>query len=295
MAMWDLGINTQIWVAGFCAKDVGLVERAAAMGFDAIEVSYGPDAPGRFPTGELRDALRKTKLRSTFCGFLSDELDITSGERGPTAAALKYFEHALSAAAEVGAEVFSGPLYAPLFRTRWISDEAREQERLNATEALVEVARMAEERGVKVALEPLNRFETDLVNTVDEAIRLLGRVGSPFVGLHLDTFHMDVEETNTPAAVARSGSWATHFHASENDRGVPGTGHIPWGDVRTALEAIGYTGLVVVEGFNRAEIDLANGAHIWRNYASDPDDFARRSLAFLREFARREIPARSEA
>ena len=286
--MWDIGINTQIWVAGFSAKDVGLVKKAAAMGFDAIEVSYGPDAPGRFPTAELRDALRKARLRCTFCGFLSDELDITSGQRGPTEAALKYFERALSDATEVGAEVFCGPLYAPLFRTRWIPEEARAEERVNVVEALVKVAHMAEEKGVKVALEPLNRFETDLLNTVDEAVELLSRVGSPYVGLHLDTFHMDVEETNTPAAVSHSGSWATHFHASENNRGVPGTGHIPWDEVRRSLETIGYTGLVVVEGFNPSEVDLANGARIWRDYAKDPDDFARRSATFLREFTRHE-------
>lgn len=284
--MWDVGVNTQIWVAGFGAEDVGLISKAASMGFDEIEMSFGPTAERPFPTADVRAALGETGLRSTLCGALTADMDITSGDEVHATAALTFFEHALSTAAEIGAEVFCGPLYAPLFRRRMLSFEARARERRNAARVLARVGALAEQAGVHVALEPINRYETDLINVVDDALKVVEEAGSAFVGLHLDTFHMNLEEQDSASAITRAGRHLRHVHISESDRGVPGTGQVHWAEVRAALADIDYAGLIVVEGFNPGVPELANNANIWREFAADADDYARSSLAFMRDFAK---------
>jgi len=134
---------------------------------------------------------------------------------------------------------------------------------------------------VTIALEYLNRFETDLINLAEQAVRLVEDIGSPAIGVHLDTFHMSIEEKDQGKAIRATGKHLRHFHACENDRGTPGSGQVRWDTVRGALQDIGYDGYVVIEGFNPDVVDLANGARIWRPMAPTPDDLARDGLKFL--------------
>jgi D-psicose/D-tagatose/L-ribulose 3-epimerase len=136
--------------------------------------------------------------------------------------------------------------------------------------------------GVRFCVEVLNRYESNLVNTAREACELMGYAAHPHVGIHLDCFHMNVEELHWGDAIRLTGPALFHLHASESDRGVPGRGHVNWPEVRAALDDIGYDGLAVIESFHPAG-RLAPLARFWRPFAQSPDTLAREGLAFLRQ------------
>lgn len=174
-------------------------------------------------------------------------------------------------------------MYSATGKTRLLTPNDREQQRRWATESLREVASYAGERGVSLAIEPLNRFETDLVNTVDQGLDLCERIGADNVGLLLDTFHMNIEEKFIPHAVRAAGDRVFHVHACENDRGTPGSGHVDWDGLFAALREIDYSGQLVIESFTPTIMEIARAVSLWRPLAASDDDLARDGLAFLRE------------
>jgi D-psicose/D-tagatose/L-ribulose 3-epimerase len=135
---------------------------------------------------------------------------------------------------------------------------------------------------VVLCLEPLNRFETSFINLAQQAIEVVDRVAHPSCGMMLDTFHMNVEEKSLTDAIIATGSRLKHLHACENDRGAPGSGHLPWADVALGLRSIGYAGPVVIESFTSKVTTIAKAAAIWRPLAPTQDDLARDGLGFLR-------------
>jgi D-psicose/D-tagatose/L-ribulose 3-epimerase len=128
----------------------------------------------------------------------------------------------------------------------------------------------------------LNRFETDLVNTIEQAVDLCDRIGRNNVGLLVDTFHMNIEEKNIGEALIAAGPRVFHVQVSENDRGTPGSGHVPWDDVFDALDRIGYTGSIVIESFLPTVAEIARAVSLWRPVAASMDALARQGYAFLR-------------
>ena len=133
-----------------------------------------------------------------------------------------------------------------------------------------------------LAIEPLNRFETDLVNTVEQAIELCDMVDRPNLGLLVDTFHMNIEEKDVGDAVRSAGSRVFHVQVAENDRGTPGTGQVHWAEFFSALSAIDYQGQIVVESFLPTVAEIARAVSLWRPVAPSMDDLARDGLGFLR-------------
>jgi len=145
------------------------------------------------------------------------------------------------------------------------------------------VADYAGQRGVQLAIEPLNRFETDFINTVEQGLDLVGRVGATNVGLLVDTFHMNIEEKDIPAAIRKAGSKVFHFHSCENDRGTPGAGHVEWKEVVSALREINYQGPVVIEAITTEITEIARAVSLWRPLAPNQDSLAQEGLRFLQK------------
>jgi sugar phosphate isomerase/epimerase len=170
------------------------------------------------------------------------------------ASTLAYLSRLTALAEALGAGVVAGPAYGSVGLARPLDDAERRAERDRVVGSLREAAQDAAARGVRLALEPLNRFETDRVNTVEQGLRLCDDVGHDAVGLHLDTFHMHLEERDSGAAIraAAAAGRLFHVHACENDRGVPGRGQVAWGRVADALRDVGYDGDVVIESFTPA-------------------------------------------
>jgi D-psicose/D-tagatose/L-ribulose 3-epimerase len=276
------GVNTQIWVAPFQQSDIGLIDKAAKLGFDVIELGFFSAEPP-FNVDDVKRRLKDAGLTPGICTFLSADRDITSADAESRRRGVEFMKAMIGTLAKLGGEVFSGPIYAELFRKRYLKKDQREAEWERGVKSLREIAKTAETQGITLALEPLNRFETDFLNLSEQAVRMSEDVGSPAVGILLDTFHMGIEEKNQGAAIRRAGKHLKHFHACENDRGTPGTGQVPWTEVRDALKDIDYDRIVAIEGFNPEIVDLANGACIWRPMAPTPDRLAGEGVQFLKK------------
>jgi D-psicose/D-tagatose/L-ribulose 3-epimerase len=274
------GANTQIWAAPFKAEDIGLIDKVAKLGFGVIELGVASERPP-FETKLVRQRLQDNGLKCCVCSFIPGDRDITSSDPPTRRLGVEYIKSLVATTAALGGTILCGPLYAELFRARHLPASQRRQEWEWSVAGLRQAAKAAENEGVTIALEYLNRFETDLINLAEQAVRLVEDIGSPAVGVHLDTFHMSIEEKEQAQAIRATGKHLKHFHACENDRGTPGTGQVRWETVRDALRDIRYDGYIVIEGFNPDVVDLANGARIWRPMAPTPDDLARDGLKFL--------------
>jgi D-psicose/D-tagatose/L-ribulose 3-epimerase len=190
---------------------------------------------------------------------------------------------------EMGGNAMAGPLYSPV---RHLTGRARTADEWGrCTEVLAAGAAHARQLGITMAIEPLNRFETHVVNTVADAVRLCQEVGNPALKVQVDTFHANIEEKDTAGAIREAGPWLGHFHACENDRGVPGTGHVPWEGVFAALRDIDYRGWVTIESFATGIVDLCAAACIWRSIYPSADVLARDGLAFLKQQAGKALRA----
>ena len=145
-----------------------------------------------------------------------------------------------------------------------------------------ELAAYAGDKAVKLGVEPLNRFETSFINLASQAIEVVDRVGNPACGVILDTFHMNIEEQSLGAAIRAAGKRIIQVHTCENDRGAPGSGHVPWNEVAAALKAVEFDGPVVIESFTSKVKSIARAAAIWRPLAASQDALATDGVAFLK-------------
>jgi len=147
---------------------------------------------------------------------------------------------------------------------------------------LKQLAKYAQKKGVQICIEPLNRFETDFLNTCDQGLRLVKAVGSRAVKLHLDTFHMNIEEKDQGASIRKAGKLLAHFHACGSDRGTPGNDHIDWRPIVKALRDIRYKGDVVIESFTTDVKVIARAAAIWRRIEPTRNEIATKGIRFLK-------------
>jgi len=251
------------------------------MGYDLVEVCL-EDEEDVTPEA-LVEGLHSTGLSASVGGVFGDSRDMSHEDPEVRRNARAYLTKCIEFAHAVGATVVSGPMYAAIGRTQLLDPAARHAQRMRAVEALKEVADVAAERGVSLSIEPLNRFETDLVNTVEQGLELCDLIGAPNVGLTLDTFHMNIEERDLPDAIRSAGARLVSFQASENDRGTPGSGHVDWSGVFAALAEIDYSGPVIVESFDADSADIARAVSLWRPTAQSMDDLARLGAQFLRQ------------
>lgn len=276
--IWDSPVTTEV----ICHRAVFV----AAMGFDAIELPL--ESVGDWSGEDVRAVLEETGLQAGVCAAMGPGRDLTTRDVATTVATQTYLKACFEQAAKIGASVVAGPIYSPTGQTGAISASRRDEKISVLTENLAPVLDFADEHGVRIAIEPLNRFETSLFNTVEQTLELIDRVGNPSLGLLLDTFHMNIEERNIGDAIRLAGNRLFHFHACGNDRGAPGNDTIDWDVVRNALDDTGYAGTVTIESFTSANKTIATAASIWRPLAKTQDDLARDGIAFLRDLFGRE-------
>ncbi|MEJ0054335.1 MAG: sugar phosphate isomerase/epimerase family protein [Bacteroidota bacterium] len=176
-------------------------------------------------------------------------------------------------------------MYSAVGKARLVSSDQRKIEWSRAVTNLRKVCKRAEDLGLEIALEPLNRFESDLVNTAEDVMRLVNEIDRPSVKVLLDGFHMSIEEPDVEKAFRVVGSKLLHVQVSENYRGTPGTGQTPWNLYRKGLEAINYTGVISIESFTPDVKELAGAVCIWKPLAESQDKFAKDGLKFLKKWA----------
>jgi D-psicose/D-tagatose/L-ribulose 3-epimerase len=275
------GINTLLWTAGFDESHLAMLPRFREWGFDGVEVArFEFDS---FPAAAVRRAAEAADLKTVFCSALTGDLSIVSEDSGVRQRALAYLRRGIEVAAEIGADTFVGPYCAPV---GYLPGRRRtEDEWKRAVEGLQSLGPVLDSNGVTIALEPLNRFETYFLNTTADAVSLCRQVGHPHVGILFDTFHANIEEKNIGAALESCGPLVKHIHTCENDRGIPGSGHVEWRDIFNAARAIDYDRWVVIESFGARIPEIAAAACIWRDLAPSSDSIAADGLKFLKATA----------
>ncbi len=275
------GINMLLWAAEVNEKCFSLLRVIKERGFDGVE--FPIFRPEGFPAARIRRALADEGLECTACGATPAGLSLLSEDAAVRANAAGYLRSCASALAEAGGHVFAGPFYSPvgyLPGRRRNDDEWR-----RAVEGYRELAPALNACNVTLALEPLNRLETYFLNTAADAARLVDDVADPRIGVLYDTFHANIEEKDVPAGCRTLGRRLVHAHASENDRGTPGTGHVNWPEHLRALRDIGYDGWLTIESFGSTVKEIAAAAAIWRDLAPFPEEIAFEGLAFLKRQA----------
>ena len=269
------GAHAFVWTADWNKESAeAAIRSAASQKLDFIEI------PLLRP--EELDVRTTVALLHTYGLSVTASLGLpkTAALPGNPKAAKSFLERALQTAHELGSPVLTGVIYGTLGELSGHPPSDRELDVLAKT--LREVAHQADMLGMRLGIEPVNRYETYLVNLASQGLALIEAIGATNVFLHLDTYHMNIEEKGFREPIVQAGKRLGYIHLSESDRGTPGSGNVHWDDVFSGLREIGYQGDLVMESFVALNPDIARATCIWRPVASDPDRLVQDGLSFLK-------------
>ena len=275
------GINTFLFTSPFTNDSTKLFPQFKKWGFQSIEIPV--EDPAHIDPAHVKAALDKNKLVcGSVCACLGPDRDLR-GTPEQQRTALEYMQKVLDQMVVLDCPSLIGPVYSAVGRADAVPADEYKQQWKTVVGNLKQLCKYAEARGRQICMEPLNRFETDFINTCDQALQMVKDVGSPVLKLHLDTFHMNIEEKNQAAAILKAGKLLGHFHACGSDRGTPGGDHIDWKSIVKALKQVGYEGDVVIESFTTDVKVIARAAAIWRKIEPKRDNIAVDGLANLKK------------
>ncbi len=274
-----LGVNTLIWSAAYDNSVEEVLPRIKEEGFDGIEFPVfraGDVSPAR-----VRRAMDRNGLECNTVGIFVDGLSVISDDASIRNRSIQWLKDLIAITSECGGNTIAGPLYCPV---GYLPGRRRTANEWSwAVEAYQKIGDTLSEHNVTLAIEPLNRFETFFLNTAADAALLADQVGHANVGVLYDTFHANIEEKSIAAGLLTVGRHVKLIHTCENDRGIPGSGHVEWPSVFSAIDKIGYDGWLTIESFGFALGDLSAAAAIWRDIESTPSAIAYEGVHFLKQ------------
>jgi D-psicose/D-tagatose/L-ribulose 3-epimerase len=271
-------VNALIWTTEFDSRSFSLLPKLRAHGFDGFEVPVFE--PARVDAGSIRRALAENDLECTVCAILPKGMNPTSEDAEVRRRTSQHLLDTVKLAADLGSSLMAGPIYSPV---GYLPGRRRNSDEWQwAVDCFQSLGETLQANRMTLALEPLNRFETYFLNTVSDAIALCDAINHPSIGILLDTFHTNIEEKDIAGAFRAAGKRLKHVHACENDRGIPGTGHVDFAGISAALKEIGYDGWITIESFGYSHKELAAAAAIWRDLAPTPEAVAFDGLPFLK-------------
>lgn len=263
------GVTTYLWAGDFTPAHLDILSRIKEAGFDGVELPIF--RPSEFQAAAVRRGLEANGLQCVVACALVDGLSLATDDEGLRRRTVTHISDVVKQAADTGARLVAGPLYSPVgYRPGRRTDE----EWHRVVEGYHAIGPVLESHGIAVAIEPLNRFETHFLNTAADAVRLCDAIAHPNVGILFDTFHANIEEKKIAGACRSVARHLKHVHISENDRGIPGTGHVPFAEVLQVLREIDYDGWLNIESFSFAITDLSAATSIWRDLAPSPESIA---------------------
>lgn len=277
----SVGVNAWVWTSPFTGESVEYLRKAASMGFDAFTIPV--EEPDLIDIEAIKSTNQETQLQLFVSGAYGPTRDLTHEQARYRKESLEYIHSVLKICEQLGVTTLVGPAYSAVGKRRKIPDAQRRQEWQLAVKGLKEAGAMASDYGVTLAIEPLNRFETDLINTTAQVKKLIQEIDLPSVKIHLDTFHTNIEETDLYQAIITAGEDLVYVDASESHRGTPGKGLVAWESVKRGLADINYQGACVIESFTPACEAIADAAAIWRPLAESQDALAQDGLNFLKQ------------
>jgi D-psicose/D-tagatose/L-ribulose 3-epimerase len=273
-----VGFNLLVWTAALSEKMNPIADRLKEIGYDGVESFI--DTQDVSVYRKFGDHLRQTGLQSTCVTVVGPEQNPASESASVREQAVIHLKGAVDRAHAMGASVMCGPFHSA-FAT-FSRREPQPDEYAYSAEVLHTVGEYAKQANVILAPEALNRFECYLCNTMGQLLELVRRADHPNVRAMFDTHHANMEEKRFPEAIRTIAPVLAHVHISENDRGTPGDGHIPWDDTFKTLADINYSGWMTIEAFTRNDIDFANSINVWREY-NDPWNIAESGFNFIKQ------------
>ena len=272
------GVNTLIWSGSF-EPDKYPFDALKEVGVDGIEIPVF--VPSDLDTRAVRRTCESHAMNVHFCSINPDGINPISAERAVRERTLEHWKTVIRTAAEAGADQIAGPTHSPV---GYLPGHRRTEDEWKwGVEMHQMLGEDLEDAGVTMAVEPLNRFETYFLNTARDAYRFVDEIGCERIGILLDTFHQNIEDKDVAEAYRTCGKHLMHVHTCENDRGTPGSGHVDWQGVMSAIRDIGYDRWLTIESFNSHIPELSAATAIWRDLADTMDDIALDGTRFLRE------------
>ncbi|AZL58166.1 sugar phosphate isomerase/epimerase [Tabrizicola piscis] len=273
-----IGMCMFLWTTHVGPQHDALLADIRATGFDGVEIPVFEGSPDVY--ARLGQRLDAVGLQRTAVSAIGDPaLDLISPDAAVRRAGVDRMRWVLDCSAALGADRVSGPLHSVL--GQFSGQGPTEDELARAADSQQQIGAHAATLGVTVGLEALNRFECYLLNTMADLAAFIRRVDHPNIRAMYDTFHANIEETDPIAALTRNRAEVVHIHISENDRGVPGRGNIPWAETFAAIKGIGYDDWLTIESFGRGLPDLAAATKVWRDFAESPEAVYRDGFAHI--------------
>jgi D-psicose/D-tagatose/L-ribulose 3-epimerase len=274
------GVHSLLWAERFDIDPEPLINKAKKLGFDGLEIYVSPPQLESFDKIKVKKALESAEMKCIGSTALTLETDFTSSDEAIRKRGINYLKNAAKLFSELGADLLTGVTYAAWGKI--VGRSRTEEEWNHSVESLKEACRLIRDYDVILGLEPVNRFETYFLNTAADAVKMVKEIGEPNVGVHLDTFHMNIEEKNYYDPIVETGGFLRHMHCCENDRSTAGTGSVNWDEVFRALAKIGYDKWITLESFTPEIKEVAASTAIWRQLAPSADALASGSLKFIK-------------
>ena len=278
--MFKYGAHSFIWTEKFSIKDLPLIERVKTLGFDVLE--FGLSNPDTFPTKQVRAKLKEVGLEAVSSRGLEMSGNIISPDAKVRKKGVEIMKKVVDINYEIGSELTGGVIYAAW---GYISGRPRTEDEWKwSVESMRKIAEYAKNSGdLIIAVEPVGRFESHFLNIAADAVKYCKDVGTSNMKVHIDTFHMIREESNFTEAVMTCGKeYLGHVHTCENNRGIPGTGLVPWVEFFKALRKIGYKGVLTIESFNPDFEEINRQCAIWRKFAKTGEELLMKGLKNLK-------------
>lgn len=275
-----IAVNTWVWTSPL--TDAGLeplARKAADLGYTALELPL--ENVGDWDPAGVRAALDDLRLGAVVIGAMGPGRSLLA-RAGDVGSTQEYLRACIDAARVLGASVVAGPFYAPTGVTWRMDADERALIVRELRENLAPLADEAAESGITLAVEPLNRYETSVLNTVEQSLDALAPLIGSGVGLALDTYHLNIEEKKPDDAIRAAGSAIAHVQVCGSDRGAVGDDHTDWPGIMRALDDAGYRGALGLESFTGENATIAVAASVWRPLAETQDLLAERSIRALR-------------
>ncbi len=277
-----MGTHLLIWISRLNEDTLGIFHKIKEMGFDGVEIPLvNPMEIGFKLIEQMRNQLDKISLGCTCSAGLGKNENLIDEDESTRERGKAYLKKLVDICSDIGTDTLDGVLYGT-FEMSMGRGRTREEWDL-AVKLIQDMTDYAKDKRVTLCLEAVNRYETYFLNTAKDGVRLLKDIGRDNVKLHLDTYHMNIEEKDFYTPIVKSKGYLGYMHCCENDRGIPGTGHVNWNELFKGLSEIGYDGWLVIESFYGPMKEMPVASSVWRKLASSTDKIAIKGLKFIQE------------
>ncbi len=276
------GLNTVLWVYPFSKENISLLKKIKDIGYDSVEMSIEDNSEENISA--IKNALDEYGLDSMLVGIPGPNQSLFSQDENIQKNGRDYIKSIIDLCGRLGSKTLVGPAYSVGIHPEMIKPDLRKNAWETCVNNLKDLGKYAADKGIRIAIEPLNRYETSFINTADDAIDLVKDIGMESIGVLLDVYHMNIEEKNLEDAIVKTGKLLYHLHVPEHDRGTPGTGHTDWKGVARGLKKISFESAVVIESCDpKIGSPLAEMGAIWRTYDDGQEAIAVNGYDFIKK------------